>query len=235
MTETSVAVLREIPSEVVALDELTEHPRNYQGHPPEQLEHLRQSLTEHGQYRNIVVATDNTILAGHGVAQAARGLGWSTVEVKRVPYGPDDPMALKLLAGDNELERLAAVNDRALTEILRDVGNSDVTTLLGTGFDESMLGALVLQSRPRHEIEDASAAAAWVGMPEFESGKDDATVLTLYFESDEDRQRLVDQLELTITRRQERGTGAGAHQRSTWNGWWPPRPREDLDSARFDG
>lgn len=130
-------------AETVTLDSLTPHPRNYRGHPDDQLAHIEQSLREHGQYRNIVVARDGTILAGHGVAEAARRVGLAEVSVIRLPVGRDDPRALRLLAGDNETGRLAAVDDEALAGILRDIYERDVEGLLGTGWDEDDLARLL--------------------------------------------------------------------------------------------
>ena len=70
--------------EVVALDSLTGHPRNYRIHPPDQLLHIKQSLQDHGQYRNVVISQDSTILAGHGVWLAAKELGWQQLSVIRL-------------------------------------------------------------------------------------------------------------------------------------------------------
>ena len=39
-------------------------------------------------YRNVVVANDGTLVAGHGVVQAARELG-QTTPWQALPYGPD--------------------------------------------------------------------------------------------------------------------------------------------------
>jgi hypothetical protein len=54
-------------TELIAIKELKPHPRNYRSHPEDQLVHLVNSIKQHGFYRNVVVAKDNTILAGHGV------------------------------------------------------------------------------------------------------------------------------------------------------------------------
>ena len=43
------------------LADLKPHPKNYRSHPPAQLEHIKSSLEQHGVYRNVVVARDNTI------------------------------------------------------------------------------------------------------------------------------------------------------------------------------
>ena len=55
------------PVEQFSPDQLKPHPRNYRDHPQDQIDHLIQSIRENGFYRNVVVANDNTILAGHGV------------------------------------------------------------------------------------------------------------------------------------------------------------------------
>ena len=65
--------------EVLALKDLRPHPRNYREHPEDQLAHLKQSIQKHHIYRNIVIARDGTILAGHGVVEAAKALGLETI------------------------------------------------------------------------------------------------------------------------------------------------------------
>ena len=77
--------------EWVPFADVRSHPRNDGSHPPDEIAHLKQSLTQHGVYRNVVIAEDGTILAGHGVVQAAQELGHTHIAVKRLPYGPDDP------------------------------------------------------------------------------------------------------------------------------------------------
>ena len=116
------------------VDTLRPHPRNYRTHPEDQLAHIVRSLQLHGFYRNVVVARDGTILAGHGVVLAARQLGLETVPVIRLDVAPDDARALQVLTGDNEIANLGDVDDRELTELLRELATEDWDLLLGTGF-----------------------------------------------------------------------------------------------------
>ena len=60
--------------ERMALTKLKPHPDNYADHPADQIDHIKQSITLFGVYRNIVVSKDNYILAGHGVVEAARSM-----------------------------------------------------------------------------------------------------------------------------------------------------------------
>jgi len=130
-----------LPVLLLPLADLKPHPRNYRTHPEDQLAHLEQSLREHGWFRPIVVANDNTILAGHGIAEAARRLGWTEAPVVRLDLASDSPKALKVLTADNELGRLAIPDDTALASLLREI-DTDLG-LLGTGFDDQALRDLL--------------------------------------------------------------------------------------------
>lgn len=212
-----------VKRESVRVDELTPHPGNYRSHPQDQIDHIKQSLKEHGLYRSIVVADDNTILAGHGVAEAVRQLGWEYVDVSRVPVDPNSSQAMKLLAGDNELARIAEVDDRALTELLREVNRTAEDGLLGTGFDEMMLSNLVMITRTEDEIQDIDEAAEWVGMPEY-SVEEKPYQLMISFRNEEDRERFVQGTDVSLFKKRE-----GAR---VWSAWWPPKERNALDSVR---
>lgn len=205
--------------ELVPIDRLRPHPRNYRVHPEDQLAHLEESLREHGFYRPVVVARDFTILAGHGITLAARRIGYQLAPVVRLDLDPDDARSLKVLAGDNEVGRLAEVDDRALTEMLREVKDGDLDGLLGTGYDADMLANLVMVTRPEGEIADKDGAAEWVGMPDFEP--EPAGVRLMFnFDSEADRDELVKHLGVRLLK----------GGRSTW---WPPRAQSDLSSLRY--
>jgi hypothetical protein len=128
--------------EMLDLATVHPHPRNDGHHPPAELAHLQQSLQEHGVYRNVVVAQDGTILAGHGVIAAARAMGLTHLPGKRLPYASEDPRALKLLVGDNHIARLREQDDAVLTTLLHELAQDDPLALLGTGYDMDALQAL---------------------------------------------------------------------------------------------
>ncbi len=210
--------------ETVDLSTLKPHPRNYRSHPEDQLEHIIESIREHGCYRNIIIAREGTILAGHGVAEAAKKMGFKTVPAIRLDLGPDDPKALKVLTGDNEIARFGEVDDRLLTELLKEVKDSDEKGLLGTGYDEKMLAALAMVTRPESELEDFDAAAEWVGMPEYES-KQTPHKVVVQFRNEEDRDRFAEEFGFQFIKKEAR----------TWSMWWPERDRQDLRSLQFEG
>lgn len=211
------------PTEMVAIADLRPHPKNYRNHPEEQVRHIAASIRQHGFYRNVVVARDGTILAGHGVVLAARTSKLTHVPVIRVALEHDDPRALKILASDNELGRFAEDDDRKLTELLREIKELDEESLLGTGYDEKQLAALVMVTRPASEIADIDEAAEWVGMPEYHEKDGERFQLVVTFESEAERQRFVREKDITVIKT------VGA----TWSARWPAVEKEDASSLRF--
>ena len=209
--------------ETVAISDLYPHPRNYREHPEDQIEHLVASILENGFYRNIVIACDGTILAGHGVVEAARRLEMESVPVIRLDVGPDDSRALKVLVGDNEIARLGIRDYRVLREILGEVQAAD--DLLGTGYDGMMLANLVSVTRSVDEVEEFDPVAHWVGMPEYDEGHLPLKTV-VHFRTEEDREEFVEMFGLTLN-----FPGGREAAGSTW---WPPKRRGDLSSLRFE-
>lgn len=207
-------------TETVPLDQLRPHPRNYRDHPDEQREHIAASLRDHGVYRNVVVANDYTVLAGHGVVQAAAELGIKELPVVRLPVEPDSPEAIQVLTADNELGRFANSDDRQLAGLLKELHDAD--RLFGTGYDDAQLAALLMVTRSRAEIEDFDAAAEWVGMPDYiPAGK--ATMMLIQFEDEAGRSEFIERNGLRPTQKSGRLTA-----------WWPAREVDDRVSVKWE-
>lgn len=205
----------------VPKESLQPHPRNYKTHPPDQLEHIKNSIKQNGIYRNVVVARGDVILAGHGVWQAVMALDEITdIPIVRLDIDPYDPRALKLIAADNEVGKMAYVDDRALSNLLKEVVEAG-EDLLGTGLDAMALANLVFVTRGEEEIRSFDAATEWVGMPEFDSGGE-ACMIKVQFMTLEDRERFVREKRIHITRAVQ-----GAHA-SVWSAWWPRQDRNNL-------
>lgn len=211
-------------TEDVAIKDLRPHPRNYNDHPEDQLKHLEQSIRENGVYRNVVIAKDNTILAGHGVVLAANRAEVKIIPVVRLNIEPDSARALKILAGDNEVAHLSMKDDRLLTQILRDIKEEDISGLLGTGYDEMMLANLVMVTRPKAEVKDLDEAAEWVGMPEYENVPAPLKIVVI-FRNKADQQKFGELVEQTLW------ASDGAVAQSIW---YPERKREDPKSVIFE-
>ena len=204
--------------ETVPLDTLKPHPRNYRTHPEDQMKHLMASIKAHGCYRNIVVAKDGTILAGHGVTEALRRLKWDAVPIARLPIASDSAAALKIVVADNEISHLSEIDDHTLIDLLKDIGTDG---LLGTGYDEAMLSAL-MQVTQMGPIKDDSEA--WVGLPGYERAEDTPR-LVVCFRSAKDRDKFIRTMKIEI------GIRSTA---KCWSAWWPPKAKEDPSSIAFE-
>lgn len=207
--------------EWVDVGALKPHARNYKAHPDDQVAQIMASIRDNGFFKNVVVARDNTTLAGHGVVLAAIKLGHKQVPVVRLDVAPDDPRALKVIAADNEIGRLAEVNDRALTEMLRDILAS-TASLEGTGFTEETLAALTFVTRPASEIADIDEAAEWAGLPEYTpQGK--VIKVAVNIRTEADRVRFFEALGLAVPEAKD----------GTYSIWYPAKEKEDRGSVRF--
>lgn len=211
-------------TEMVPLESIHPHERNYRRHTPEQTAHLIESIRANGFYRNVVVARDGTILAGHGVVEACTQMGVVNIPVVRLDLDPTDSRALKILTGDNEIAQGADVDDRVLSELLKEILDTDVDGLLGTGFDADQLAALAFTSRPSSEFNDIDEAKEWVGMPGYDHAAPPIPVLVVRFESKEAREAFCAE------------KGIHVHSRRggrIWSANWPPRRQDDPRSVAF--
>ena len=218
----------EFTTEFAPLEDLMPHPRNYREHPEDQLEHIKASLRDNGFYRPVVTARDLTILAGHGVVLAAKEMKLGDAPIRRLDLDPMDPRALKILAGDNEISRLAIVEDRILTDLLRDIQASiEEDALLGTGLDDEKLAALMFVTRPHSEVEKFDTAAEWedAGMPEFTPATSTPRMV-IQFREEADRDEFVEKFEIHINKKFTKHA-------PVWSAWWPARPYRDLASVQF--
>lgn len=140
----------------VGLAELRPHPRNYNKHPAAQVERLRASLRKFGQVRSIVV-WGSTILAGHGLVEAARAEGWAALRADVLPDDYPEHLALAYVAADNELGRLAEPDAAQLAAILEESKAADEELLEAIGYSDREFEELLLSMRPADGNEWAGA------------------------------------------------------------------------------
>lgn len=145
----------------VPLADLAPHAQNYKQHPERQIKKLRRSLQTFGQPRPIVVWR-GTILAGHGVAQAAQEEGWTSIRASIVPDAWTAERAAAYLVADNETQRGGETDAEALAELIEQSRAADLD-ILALGFDDGELEALLEGLAPA----GADAwDAAFGGLPE---------------------------------------------------------------------
>lgn len=116
------------------IDLLTLDPSNARKHGKRNISAIAASLSRFGQRRPAVVRTDGTVLAGNGMLEAARGLGWSQVAVTVVPDEWSVEEARAYALADNRTGELAewdvAILDDHIVSLV--VAGLDIESL---GFD----------------------------------------------------------------------------------------------------
>jgi hypothetical protein len=129
----------------IPLADLQPHPHNYNRHPAKQIKRIATSLRKFGQVRSIVVWR-NTILAGHGVVEAARSMKWNEIAADVLPDEYPEHLALAYVAADNELGRMGDPDQAALAAIIEQTKSIDNELLEAIGYDESELAKLIRDS-----------------------------------------------------------------------------------------
>lgn len=118
----------------VPIDSVRPDPRNARVHPPRNLEAIKKSLEYYGQRKPIVVnaAEDNRIIAGNGLWQAAKELGWTEIAAVFVEDDPATATGYALM--DNQSALLAEWDFGQLEELIEGLREEDFALEL-TGFD----------------------------------------------------------------------------------------------------
>jgi DNA modification methylase len=111
----------------------------------------------HGQQKPVVITPDGTVLAGHGLVEAARAEGWSEIAC----HVYDGPYPEAFLAIDNRASDLAEDDEESLARLLRDLDAEG--QLDAAGWGEEDLEELLLRldaevKQGREETFDVAAA-----------------------------------------------------------------------------
>ena len=134
--------------EKVKCDTLKFDPANARQHSDRNLETIQKSLTQFGQRKPIVVWKD-TVIAGNGTLRAALALGWTDIEITRVPDDWTKDQITAYAVADNRTSDLASWDEEVLLDILADLSEYDL--IAASGFtDEEIddLRAIVEEAEP---------------------------------------------------------------------------------------
>lgn len=120
----------------IKLSDLKCHPKNYNTHPPSQIEELSKSLGLFDQIKNIVV-WQGLVIAGNGLFLAAKKKKMKAIEVQDVSDWPEEK-AIKFMIADNRLAELGIIDGEMLAGLLKGLDDQlDVP-----GIDENFMEEL---------------------------------------------------------------------------------------------
>ena len=140
--EQNQAIQKATTRRTIQIADYRPHPRNYNRHPADQVRRIGQSLQTFGQVRSIVTWR-GYFLAGHGVAEAAAAIGWSTLEADELPDDYPEAKALAYVAADNELSRLSDPDNAQLAAILQESRAADPALMAAIGYTDAELADLL--------------------------------------------------------------------------------------------
>jgi len=126
--------------ELLPVDKLISDPANARKHNERNLETIKASLQAFGQQKPIVVGKDNTVVAGNGMLQAAKELGWTEIEAVRTKLTGAERKAYAI--ADNRTAELAEWDWSKLADSLQELDNGQFNVDL-TGFSGADIESLM--------------------------------------------------------------------------------------------
>lgn len=132
------------------LEELHPDPANARTHSDRNIESIRASLAEFGQYKPIVVqAGTGKIIAGNGTYEAARLLGWENIDCNEIEA--DDMRAMAIAIADNRLGDPDIGSEWDKKRLAMVLGQMDEDLRNLTGFKEDDLQKILEKGKEEKE------------------------------------------------------------------------------------
>lgn len=122
--------------ESIPVSSLVCDPNNARKHSDKNLEAIKGSLVKFGQQKPIVVDAKGIVIAGNGTLDAARSLGWESIDIVRTALEGADALAFAL--ADNRTAELAEWDTSILSDTLKGLVELDFD-IEAIGFDDSFL------------------------------------------------------------------------------------------------
>ena len=127
--------------EKISIDKLIPYANNARTHSDEQVAQIAASIREFGFNNPVLIAEDDTIIAGHGRVMAARKLNLSEVPCLRLSHLTETQRKAYILA-DNKLALNAGWENNLLSIELTELADSGFDITL-TGFTQEEMDALM--------------------------------------------------------------------------------------------
>jgi hypothetical protein len=144
----------ELTVHYLPIDSLTAYPKNARSHSKSQIRQIAESIKAFSFTNPVLIARNNTIIAGHGRVAAARLLGMDRVPTIRLEGLSEDEIRSYVIA-DNRLAEKAGWDQSILAIELQHLltidGNFDVTI---TGFEVPEIDLIIGQARGQEPDKD---------------------------------------------------------------------------------
>jgi DNA modification methylase len=132
------------------ISELSQDPANARKHNERNLESIVASLRRFGQQTPIVIDSSSVVRKGNGTLEAAKRLGWDTINCVVTDLKSSD--AISYAIADNRTAELAEWDDEVLAAQLNGLLADDPELMEVAGFTEEELAALLADSEIEPEV-----------------------------------------------------------------------------------
>lgn len=111
--------------QTVSIESLFADPKNARKHGEKSIKAIMKSLEDYGQQKPIVALPTGQVIAGNGMLEAARRLGWGKIAV--VVFETSDAEKAKGFAlVDNRIPELSHWNEDAISELFHELNLSEL-------------------------------------------------------------------------------------------------------------
>ena len=136
-----MAKVKQLKTTVKQIHQLLTDPANVRKHPTKNIDAIKGSLSRWGQQKPIVISNSNVVVAGNGVYQAAKELGWKSIVV--VETDLENAEATAFAIADNKIAEMSAWDEDALTRQLQSLEAENSELAFTTGFSEEEVQQLI--------------------------------------------------------------------------------------------
>ena len=135
-----------------SIAELSNDPANARKHNDKNIEAIIASLRRFGQQKPIVIDRNNIVRAGNGTLEAARRLGWDSIDCVKTSLEGSDAIAYAI--ADNRTAELAEWDDDVLAAQLNGLLTESEEIALAAGWTAEEIEAMVALSEDDPEITE---------------------------------------------------------------------------------
>jgi ParB family chromosome partitioning protein len=132
-----------------SIAELSNDPANARKHDDRNIESIVASLRRFGQQKPIVIDMNNIVRAGNGTLEAAKRLGWDSIECVKTSLKGSDAIAYAI--ADNRTAELAEWDPDILAAQLNGLLTDDEALANAAGFSAEEIEAMLANFEPGTE------------------------------------------------------------------------------------
>ncbi len=136
----------------VKIADLSQDPANARKHDDRNIESIVASLRRFGQQKPIVIDMNNIVRAGNGTLEAAKRLGWDSIECVETSLNGSDAIAYAI--ADNRTAELAEWDSEVLAAQLNGLLTDDEALANAAGFSTEEIEAMLSDLSDPAEIDE---------------------------------------------------------------------------------